>query len=143
MEKPRTELQKGSATDIPQRMLVANFHVEHISVHYYNNVRSRTEAQRIARRLKTIGLSTVEMHTTAQDAASPLVRYFWQEDAPAAASLAQLLGRKSAVWHPEDCTAYRHKPSQGTLQIWPVTATANPRSPAKAKSPPQAVKAER
>jgi hypothetical protein len=106
---------------------------EHISIHYHGDARSRTDAQRISSQLKSNGVSKVEMRTTAQANSSPLVRYFSKQDLPAANSLAKLLESKTTVWRVEDCTAYRHKPRPGTVQVWP-TAAATSSKVAKAQS---------
>jgi hypothetical protein len=144
MDRPRTQTQDDHAKEAPHPTLMTGRHTGHISIHYHSDVRSRTDAQRILNQLGSAGLSMVQMHTTARGTTSSLVRYFSQQDAPAAVSLAKMLESKTAPWRAEDCTGYRHKPEPGSLQLWPATAAANspPMSakgsmPAKGKSPPR------
>ena len=126
MEEPRAQIPNDPETNISRQTLVAGGHVEHISIHYHSDIRSRTDAQRISSRLGSAGLSKVEMHTTAHIIPIALVRYFSRRDAPAAISLAKGLGSKATDWRVDDCTAYEHKPERGTLQIWPATARRGP-----------------
>jgi hypothetical protein len=141
MEQPRTQTQYERATDVPQEMLMTDGHVERISIHYYKDTQSRTDAQQILAQLRSAGLNKVEMHTTARGISAPLVRYFSVQDAPAAVSLAKMLGSKTATWRADDCTAYRRKPEPGTLELWPASAAAS--SPAKGKSQPAKLNAAR
>jgi hypothetical protein len=101
-------------------------HVDHVSIHYHGDARSRTDAQHISNRLGSSGLSAIEMHTTAHVIPVSMVRYFSRRDAPAAISLAKGLGSKATDWRVDDCTAYQHKPDRGTIQIWPATARTSP-----------------
>jgi hypothetical protein len=120
------------------RTLMTGRHTGHISIHYHSDVRSRTDAQRILNQLGSAGLRMVQMRTTARGTTSSLVRYFSQQDAPAAVSLAKMLESKTAPWRSEDCTGYRRKPEPGSLQLWPATAAANsPPMSAKGKSRPR------
>jgi hypothetical protein len=105
---------------------MSGHHVEHVSIHYHTDSRSLADAQRISSRLGSAGLSKAEMHTTAHTIPAPLVRYFSRQDAPAAVSLAKALGSKPTDWRVDDCTAYRHKPDRGTIELWPVTAGTIP-----------------
>jgi hypothetical protein len=137
MDRPRTQTQDDHAKEAPHPTLMTGRHTGHISIHYHSDVRSRTDAQRILNQLGSAGLSMVQMHTTARGTTSSLVRYFSQQDAPAAVSLAKMLESKTAPWRAEDCTGYRHKPEPGSLQLWPATAAANPPMSAKGKSRPR------
>ncbi len=125
-EKPRARNPDDPGTNVSYHTRMTIRHVEHISIHYHGDTRSRTDAQHISDRLGSSGLSAVEMHTTAHIMPIPLVRYFSRRDAPAAIALAEGLGSKPTNWHVDDCTAYRHKPERGTIQIWPATARMSP-----------------
>ncbi len=103
------------------RTQAAVAHPERITIHYRADERSRLVAQRVLLKLASAGLSTAEMHTTVHAIAASTVRYFSPKDAPAAATLARELGTGAGVWRVEDCTAYRHKPEPGTVQLWPAT----------------------
>jgi hypothetical protein len=125
-EKPRTRTSNDAEANASHQTLTTGRHVEHIAIHYHGDTRSQTDARRIASRLGSVSLSTVEMHTTAHIIPASLVRYFSRQDAPAAISLAKGLGSKATDWHVDDCTAYQHKPEHGTIQLWPATMAARP-----------------
>jgi hypothetical protein len=124
-DKQPAQTSNGLATDVPHQMPMTGRHVEHVSIHYRGDARSRTNAQQLSSQLKSAGVRKVEMHTTAHSVSSPLVRYFSQQDAPAANSLAKWLESRTSVWRVEDCTAYRHKPAAGTVQVWLTTTAAS------------------
>lgn len=124
--EPRAQTSDNPATSASFQTLMAGHHVEHVSIHYPTDSRSLADAQRISSRLGSAGLSKAEMHTTAHTIPAPLVRYFSRQDAPAAVSLAKALGSKPTDWRVDDCTAYRHKPDRGTIELWPVTAGTTP-----------------
>jgi hypothetical protein len=124
--EPRAQTSDNPATSASFQTLMAGHHVEHISIHYHTDSRSLANAQRISNRLGSAGLSKAEMLTTAHTIPAPLVRFFSRQDAPAAVSLAKALGSKPTDWRVDDCTAYRHKPDRGTIELWPVTAGATP-----------------
>jgi hypothetical protein len=126
MAKQRAQIPSDPEANVSRQTPVAGGHVEHISIHYHGDLRSRTDAQRISSRLGSAGLRKVEMHTTAHIIPIALVRYFSRRDAPAAISLAKGLGSKATDWRVDDCTAYEHKPERGTIQIWPATARRSP-----------------
>jgi hypothetical protein len=100
----------------------AAHHAERISVHYHNDSRSAGDAQRLSGRLGSAGYGRVELHTTAHIIPASLVRYFTRQDASSASALAKSLAGKGADWRVDDCTAYRHKPEHGTIELWPATA---------------------
>jgi hypothetical protein len=124
--EPRAQTSDNPATSASFQTLMAGHRVEHVSIHYHTDSRSLADAQRISSRLGSAGLSKAEMHTTAHTIPAPLVRYFSRQDAPAAVSLAKALGSKPTDWRVDDCTAYRHKPDRGTIELWPVTAGTTP-----------------
>jgi len=124
--EPRAQTSDSPATSASFQTLMAGHHVEHVSIHYHTDSRSLADAQRISSRLGSAGMSKAEMHTTAHTIPAPLVRYFSRQDAPAAVSLAKALGSKPTDWRADDCTAYRHKPDRGTIELWPVTAGTTP-----------------
>jgi len=97
-------------------------HGERISIHYHNDSHSVSDAQRLSGRLGSTGYGRVELHTTAHVIPASLVRYFTRQDASAAGALARSLAGKGADWRVDDCTAYRHKPEHGTIELWPATA---------------------
>ncbi len=125
VEKPRAQTSIDQATKGSRETLTAGRHVDHISIHYHGDKRSRADAQRISSRLGSAGPRSVEMHTTAHVVPASLVRYFSRQDAAAAISLAKGLGSNATDWHVDDCTAYQHKPERGTIQLWPATVTAS------------------
>jgi hypothetical protein len=124
--EPRVRTSDNPATGASFQMLMAGHNVEHVSIHYHTDSRSLADAQRISSRLGAAGLSKAELHTTAHTIPAPLVRYFSRQDAPAAVLLAKALGSKPTDWRVDDCTAYRHKPERGTIELWPVTAGTTP-----------------
>ena len=111
---------------------------EQISIHYRrDSVPARVDAQRLASWLASSGFSTPRLLTTGHGVASPVVRYFFKEDAEDAALLARALRSRDGSWRAEDCRRYRRKPPAGTIEVWPPvrmdgerTAVTPPRAPA-------------
>ena len=67
------------------------------------------------------GFGTPRLLTTGHDVASPVVRYFFKEDAEGVALLVRALRSRDGSWRAEDCRSYRHKPPAGTVEVWPHT----------------------
>jgi hypothetical protein len=120
---PPTQASHDTPTAQRQPPTVAH-HSEHISIHYHNDSRSVGDVQRLSGRLGSAGYGRVELHTTAHVIPASLVRYFTRQDASAAGALAKSLAGKGTDWRVDDCTAYRHKPEHGTIELWPATAGA-------------------
>jgi hypothetical protein len=93
---------------------------EHISIHYRrDSAPSRADAQRLASWLASSGFGTPRLLTTGHGVASPVVRYFFKEDAEGVALLVRALRSRDGSWRAEDCGSYRHKPPAGTIEVWP------------------------
>jgi hypothetical protein len=93
---------------------------EHISIHYRRDSSpARADAQRLASWLVSSGFGTPSLLTTGHDVASPVVRYFFKEDAEGVALLVRALRSRDGSWRAEDCRSYRHKPPAGTIEVWP------------------------
>jgi hypothetical protein len=93
---------------------------EHISIHYRRDSSpARADAQRLASWLVSSGFATPRLLTTGHDVASPVVRYFFKEDAEGVALLVRALRSRDGSWRAEDCRSYRHKPPAGTIEVWP------------------------
>jgi hypothetical protein len=93
---------------------------EHISIHYRRDSSpARADAQRLASWLVSSGFGTPRLLTTGHDVASPVVRYFFKEDAEGVALLVRALRSRDGSWRAEDCRSYRHKPPAGTIEVWP------------------------
>jgi hypothetical protein len=93
---------------------------EHISIHYLRNSSpARADAQRLASWLVSSGFGTPRLLTTGHDVASPVVRYFFKEDAENVSLLVRALRSRDGSWRAEDCMNYRHKPPAGTIEVWP------------------------
>jgi hypothetical protein len=120
-----TQQSEQSGGELASQSAATGYHVDRISIHYRGNERSRLVAHRLLVKLASANVGTVEMRTTAHVMSESTVRYFFSKDAPAAFSLAKALGTNPSAWRVEDCTAYRHKPEPGTVEIWPATAERN------------------
>jgi hypothetical protein len=93
---------------------------EHISIHYRRDSSpARADAQRLGSWLVSSGFGTPSLLTTGHDVASPVVRYFFKEDAEGVALLVRALRSRDGSWRAEDCRNYRHKPPAGTIEVWP------------------------
>jgi hypothetical protein len=93
---------------------------EHISIHYQRDSSpARADAQRLASWLVSSGFGTPRLLTTGHGVASPVVRYFFKEDAEGVALLVRALRSRDGSWRAEDCRSYRHKPPAGTIEVWP------------------------
>jgi hypothetical protein len=93
---------------------------EHISIHYRrDSAPSRADAQRLASWLASSGFGTPRLLTTGHGVASPVVRYFFKEDAEGVALLVRALRSRDGSWRAENCGSYRHKPPAGTIEVWP------------------------
>jgi hypothetical protein len=94
----------------------------HISIHYRrDSAPARADAQRLASWLASSGFGTPRLLTTGHGIASPVVRYFFKEDAEGVALLVRKLQSRDGSWHVEDCRSYRHKPALATIEVWPHT----------------------
>jgi hypothetical protein len=94
-----------------------------ISIHYRSNsAPARAGAQQLAASLVSSGFDGPQLRTTAHKVRAPVVRYFFENDAPAAKLVAQRLQTKQGSWQTEDCTNYRKKPPAGTIEVWPTDA---------------------
>ena len=94
----------------------------HISIHYRrDSAPARADAQRLASWLASSGFGTPRLLTTGHGVASPVVRYFFKEDAEGVALLVRALQSRDGSWHVEDCRSYRHKPALATIEVWPHT----------------------
>jgi hypothetical protein len=95
---------------------------EHIFIHYRrDSAPARADAQHLASWLASSGFGTPRLLTTGHDVASPVVRYFFKEDAEGVALLVRALRSRDGSWRAEDCRSYRHKPPAGTIEVWPHT----------------------
>ena len=93
---------------------------KHISIHYRrDSAPARAGAQHLASWLTSSGFGTPRLLTTGHDVASPVVRYFFKEDAESVALLVNALRSRDGSWRAEDCRSYRHKPPAGTIEVWP------------------------
>ena len=93
---------------------------KHISIHYRrDSAPARADAQHLASWLASSGFGTPRLLTTGHGVASPVVRYFFKEDAEGVALLVRALQSRDSSWRAEDCRSYRHKPSAGTIEVWP------------------------
>ena len=93
---------------------------KHISIHYRrDSAPARADAQHLASWLASSGFGTPRLLTTGHGVASPVVRYFFKEDAEGVALLVRALQSRDSSWRAEDCRSYRHKPPAGTIEVWP------------------------
>ena len=93
---------------------------KHISIHYRrDSAPARADAQHLAGWLTSSGFGTPRLLTTGHGVASPVVRYFFKEDAESVALLVNALRSRDGSWRAEDCRSYRHKPPTGTIEVWP------------------------
>jgi len=93
---------------------------KHISIHYRrDSAPARADAQHLAGWLTSSGFGTPRLLTTGHGVASPVVRYFFKEDAEGVALLVNALRSRDSSWRAEDCRSYRHKPPAGTIEVWP------------------------
>jgi hypothetical protein len=95
---------------------------EHISIHYRRtSAPARAEAQHLASWLASSGFGMPRLLTTEHGTPSPVVRYFFKEDAEGVTVLVRALQSRDGSWRVEDCRSYRHKPALGTIEVWPHT----------------------
>jgi hypothetical protein len=120
-EEPPAVIADDPVANTPPPTSVIARHAEQIAIHYHNDSRSSADAKRISSRLGSAGANRIEMRTTAHIVPASSVRYFARQDASAAASLARMLGSSATEWRVDDCTAYRHRPARGTIEVWPAT----------------------
>ena len=93
---------------------------KHISIHYRrDSAPARADAQHLASWLASSGFGTPRLQTTGRGVASPVVRYFFKEDAEGVGLLVNALRSRDGSWRAEDCRSYRHKPPAGTIEVWP------------------------
>ena len=93
---------------------------KHISIHYRrDSAPARADAQHLASWLTSSGFGTPRLLTTGRGVASPVVRYFFKEDAEGVGLLVNALRGRDSSWRAEDCRSYRHKPPAGTIEVWP------------------------
>ncbi len=93
---------------------------KHISIHYRrDSAPARADAQHLASWLASSGFGTPRLLTTGRGVASPVVRYFFKEDAEGVGLLVNALRSRDGSWRAEDCRSYRHKPPTGTIEVWP------------------------
>lgn len=93
---------------------------KHISIHYRrDSAPARADAQHLASWLASSGFGTPRLLTTGRGVASPVVRYFFKEDAESVGLLVNALRSRDSSWRAEDCRSYRHKPPAGTIEVWP------------------------
>lgn len=91
-----------------------------ISIHYRRaSAPARADAQRLASWLASSGFGTPRLQTTGGGVASPVVRFFFNEDAEGVALLVDALRSREGNWRAEDCRSYKHKPPAGTIEVWP------------------------
>jgi hypothetical protein len=91
---------------------------KHISIHYRrDSAPARADAQHLAGWLTSSGFGTPRLLTTGHGVASPVVRYFFKEDAESVALLVNALRSRDGSWRAEDCRSYRH--TAGTIEVWP------------------------
>jgi hypothetical protein len=91
-----------------------------ISIHYRRqSAPARADAQRLASWLASSGFGSPRLQTTGGGVASPVVRYFFKEDAGGVDLLVNALRSRDGNWRAEDCRSYRHKPPAGTIEVWP------------------------
>ena len=93
----------------------------HISIHYrLGSTPARANAELLAMWIAPFGFGAPQILTTGHVVQSPVVRYFFRQDADAASLLVRELQKRDGTWRTEDCTSYRHKPPTGTIEVWPV-----------------------
>jgi hypothetical protein len=93
---------------------------ENIAIHYRrDSAPARADAQHLASWLASTGFGSPRLLTTGHGVASPVVRYFFKEDAESVALLVRALRSREGSWRAEDCRSYRHKPPAGTIEVWP------------------------
>jgi hypothetical protein len=93
---------------------------KHLSIHYRRaSAPARADAQRLASWLAASGFGTPRLLSTGGGVASPVVRFFFKEDAEGVALLVDALRSRDGNWRAEDCRSYRHKPPAGTIEVWP------------------------
>ena len=93
---------------------------KHISIHYRrDSAPARADAQHLASWLASSGFGTPRLQMTGRGVASPVVRYFFKEDAEGVGLLVNALRSRDGSWRAEDCRSYRHKPPAGTIEVWP------------------------
>jgi hypothetical protein len=93
----------------------------HISIHYrLGSTPARANAELLAMWIAPFGFGAPQILTTGHVVQSPVVRYFFRQDADAASLLVRELQKSDGTWRTEDCTSYRHKPPTGTIEVWPV-----------------------
>jgi hypothetical protein len=76
------------------------------------------EATDIAQRLLFSDFAYADTRSTARPPARSVIRYFYPEDAPAAARLATLLGGIGSGFSVEDDTDHPGRAAHGTLEVW-------------------------
>ena len=92
-----------------------------ITIHYWQGSKpARVSAQRLAAWLASSGYGAPQIVSSAHTVQSPVVRYFFRQDADAASLLVRALQKRDGSWRAEDCVNYRHKPPTRALQMWPV-----------------------
>jgi hypothetical protein len=122
---PNERQQPGPAARAPQELqgngpLTINPQVEaQISVHYLlGSMQARAEAEYLAVWLASSGYGVPQIVSTGHVLRSPVVRYFYQQDADAANGLVRALQKLDASLRIEDCERFRHKPSTGAIEVW-------------------------
>lgn len=86
--------------------------------HRGGSAAGQQEANDIAQRLLFSDFAYVETRKTADSPAMASVRFFYPEDAAAAARLAGLLGGTGLDFQVQDFSARRGRASRGTLEVW-------------------------
>jgi len=110
------EQQQSTENSNTSKLSVA----EHITIHYRRDSGpARADAQQLASWLASSGFGTPRLLTTKRGVASPVVRYFFKEDAETVVLLVHALQVENRSWRVEDCRSYRHKPPTGTIEVWP------------------------
>lgn len=89
-----------------------------VVIHYpANSGPAASEADQIAASLAAKA-GTVEIRAVNAVPRSPTIRYFHEEDLPAAETLEALLRNAGGQWATRAFTAYEPKPRPGTIEVW-------------------------
>jgi hypothetical protein len=76
------------------------------------------EATNLAQRLLFSDFAYGDTRSTTDPPSDSVIRYFYPEDAPAAARLAALLGGDGDAFRVQDATSQPGHAKHGTLEVW-------------------------
>jgi hypothetical protein len=93
----------------------------HFSIHYrVGSIKALADAESLAKSLTSSAFDAPKVLTTRHVVQASVVRYFFRQDADVANVAVQELQSGGGTWRTEDCTGYRHKPSAGSIEVWPA-----------------------